>query len=95
MGLPENKLVYDFVLTSKKEAAKKFLFELISEKNKKKIRREIKKDPISWFAKYHFHWGMAIRNKLRENGFGEEYFMIKNLDDIYVELVEDAVKGRK
>ena len=92
MGLPENKLVYDFISTSKKEVVKKFLSELISEKDKRKIRKEIMKDSVGWFAPYHFTWGMAIRNALRQNGFGEEYFMIENLDDIYVELVEDAVK---
>jgi len=95
MGLPENKLVYDFIPTSKKEVVEKFLSELISEKDKRKIREEVKKDPVGWFALYHFTWGMAIRNELRQNGFGEEYFMIKNLDDIYVELVEDAVKEVK
>ena len=92
MGLPENKLVYDFLPISKKEVVKKFLFELISEKDKRKICKEYKKDPVGWFAPYHFHWGMMIRNELRKNGFGEEYFFIKNLDDIYVELIEDAIK---
>ena len=95
MGLPECYEVYRLLPTAKKAAAKKFLYELISEKDKKQLRKEIKKDPIHWFTPYHFHWGMNIRNSLRHGGFGEEYFFIKNLDDIYVELVEDTVKEDK
>ena len=56
MGLPENELVYGFIPICKKEPAKQFLSKLISEKDKKKIRKEIKKDPIGWFAPYHFNW---------------------------------------
>ena len=92
MGLPENKLVYDFISTSKKEVVKKFLSVLISEVDKRKLRKEIKEDPVGWFAPYHFHWGMNIRNELRKNGFGEEYFGVRNLDDVYVELIEDVVR---
>jgi len=95
MGLPENMLVYQYIPTSKKEVAKKFLSELIPEKVKRKIRKEIKRDPEGWFTPYHFHWGMGIRNELRQNGYGEAYFLVKNLDDIYVELVEDAVRKEK
>jgi hypothetical protein len=47
--------------------------------------------PKDWYVQYHFHWGMAVRNLLREKGFGEEYFRIHNLDDIYVALVEEAL----
>lgn len=49
-------------------------------------------DPEGWIAHYHFGWGMAVRNLLREKGFGEEYFKIHNLDDIYVALVEEALE---
>ena len=48
-------------------------------------------DPDMWWAPYHFIWGMQIRNLLREKGYGEDYFGIANLDDIYVQLVEDAL----
>ena len=48
-------------------------------------------DPEGWIAHYHFGWGMAVRNLLREKGFSEEYFKIHNLDDIYVALVEEAL----
>lgn len=39
----------------------------------------------------HFSWGMGVRNLLRTEGFGEDFFGIDNLDDYYVPLVELAV----
>lgn len=36
-------------------------------------------------------WGMGVRNALREHGFGEEPFGVRNLDNIYVPLIEEAV----
>ena len=45
-----------------------------------------------WVAPYHHGWGTAVRNRLRMNGFGEVEFGIHNLDNIYVSLVEEAVK---
>lgn len=50
------------------------------------------RDPENWIAGHHFGWGMAVRNLLRHKGFGEDYFGIHNLDDIYVALVEEALK---
>ena len=58
------------------------------------IRTAIAADPEHWVAPYHFFWGMAIRNALRQAGFGEDYWPIWNLDDIYVPLVERAVGMR-
>ena len=56
------------------------------------IRDSIAADPKSWSTPYHFWWGMSIRNVLRDRGFGERDFQIRNLDNIYVQLVEEAVK---
>jgi hypothetical protein len=39
-------------------------------------------------------WGMSVRNLLRQKGFSEEHFGIDNLDDIYISLVEEALKLR-
>lgn len=90
MGLKECKKIYNKITMDKKIPAIEFLKNNLREKEK--IRKEIKKNPETWFAPYHFHWGMFIRNLLRNNKFGEKYFEIGNLDDIYVELVEDALK---
>ena len=56
------------------------------------IQKAYAEDPEGWSVPYHFFWGMGVRNLLREKGFGEEYFHIHNLDDIYVALVEEALK---
>jgi hypothetical protein len=56
------------------------------------IKDAYKFDPSGWYIGYHFGWGMAVRNLLRQKGFGEEYFHIHNLDDIYVKLVEEALE---
>lgn len=55
------------------------------------IRAAYTAAPNDWYVPYHFGWGMGVRNLLREKGFGEEYFKIHNLDDIYVALVEEAL----
>ena len=47
-------------------------------------------DPEGWMLPYHFTTGMWIRNQLRDSGFGEQEFNIANLDNIYIELVEEA-----
>lgn len=47
--------------------------------------------PKDWPAACHMGWGMTIRNALRQNGFSEAELHVRNLDNIYVELVEDAV----
>lgn len=46
--------------------------------------------PDNWIAPYHFSTGMWIRNELRNNGYGEKEFDIGNMDNIYVELLEEA-----
>ena len=94
MGLQECKKIYDKLDPQLKEKAVNFLNKTFSEFEKNTFREWIKKDPEDWFAKsrWHFEEGMKIRNLLRENRFGEKYFCIQNLDDIYVELIEDAIK---
>lgn len=55
------------------------------------IAEQISKNPEHWIAPYHFGWGMALRNGLRQSGFSEKDFGIDNLDCIYRLLVEDAI----
>jgi hypothetical protein len=57
-----------------------------------KIREAIKSDPDGWNIPYHSFWGMGVRNFFRQEGFGEKYFGIDNMDCIYKFLIEDAVK---
>ena len=60
----------------------------------KNIENAYKASPSDWYVPYHFYWGMSVRNTLRGRGFGEDYFGVHNLDDIYVELVEEALDLR-
>lgn len=54
------------------------------------VRDLHEENPDSWWAPYHFTWGMGFRNYLRDNGFGEEEFDVFNLDNIYVAIAEEA-----
>jgi hypothetical protein len=58
------------------------------------IKNAYKANPSEWWVDYHFGWGMSVRNLLRKKGFGEDYFRVDNLDDIYVPLVEEALELR-
>ena len=72
--------------------AVQFMRDYIPPSDKGRIRAAIAHDGIrTWITPYHFHWGMAVRNALRAKGFGEREFMIDNLDNIYVPLIEEAV----
>ncbi len=55
------------------------------------ILASIAADPEGWYGPYHFSRGMGIRNLLRQRGFGEEYFGVHNLDDIYIPLVTESL----
>jgi hypothetical protein len=58
------------------------------------IRITFEKQPENWWIGPYFAWGSVFRNLLRKLGYDEQYFNISNLDDIYVFLVEDALKLR-
>ena len=48
--------------------------------------------PNKWWVPAHLRWGMSVRNMLRKNGFLDTHSPSGNLDDIYVQLIEAAVK---
>lgn len=55
------------------------------------IVSDMERDGEHWIAGNHHGWGTSVRNFLRQSGYGEEYFGVHNLDDIYVALIEEAV----
>ena len=59
------------------------------------IRTAHNANPQTWWAEYHLTWGMAVRNLLRRNGYGEKDLGISNLDNIYVGLVERMLYENK
>jgi len=92
MGLIANRAKYDAILLEKKKP----VFDLIRKSLVgNSFKNIIEKDPL-WFAKggWHSAQGMGIRNYLRQEGFGEDYWPVNNLDDIYVELIEEALVGK-
>jgi hypothetical protein len=55
------------------------------------IRADYAKDPQNWWKWGHFHFGLAVRNQLRRKGYDASYFGVSDLDDIYVQLVEESL----
>ncbi len=45
-------------------------------------------------ARGHFQFATVVRNELRCAGFGEKELGIQNLDDVYLFLVEEALKAQ-
>lgn len=50
-----------------------------------------------WHTKNRFHFieGASIRNFMRENGYGEEYLEINNLDDYYTKFIECVIENKE
>jgi len=84
---------YAAIPVSLKEPALSLLASLL-EPVSPEIRADYAKDPINWWKHGHFHFGLAVRNQLRRKGYDADYFGVSNLDDIYVFLVEEALKLR-
>ena len=88
--LEECRVLYRAIPEDQKAPALAFLRDLLST-DATEIRRRHMANPDTWWAGEHFFWGMTIRNALRTAGFGETYFHILNLDDIYIQLIEEAL----
>mgnify|MGYP001593378359 CR=1 FL=1 len=73
-------------------AAVKFLSGHIPEVVQQQIRDLRHIQSPDWPAAFHFGWGMGVRNDLRRAEFAESDFGILNLDNIYIELIEEAIQ---
>jgi len=89
----ERREAYNAISPETKAPALTLLNELL-EPVAIEIRGDYAKDAENWWKQGHFHFGLAVRNQLRRKGFDADYFGISNLDDIYVFLVEEALKLR-
>jgi len=83
--------LYDAIATEIKAPALAALAEVL-QPVAADIRLSYGKEPETWCHGPQFAWGVPIRNLLRKQGYDEKYFGVPNLDDIYVFLVEDALK---
>lgn len=87
----ECKQMYNSLTPELKAPALKLLAEELSPA-KADIQKAYATKGKNWWVDHHLFWGMSVRNFLREKGFGEEYFKVHNLDDIYIALVEEALE---
>lgn len=78
--------------TDKWTPAVEYLRSYIPVMVRRKIRNLVAEKSRDWPHAYHTYWGMGVRNALRENGFYEDAWPVHNLDNIYVELVEEACR---
>jgi len=76
------------------EGVVNFLKTELSEEAKAEIRRAYSEDPEHWITRYHFGWGMGVRNSLRDAGFKDERLPDRNWDDYYFQLIDIAVGVR-
>jgi hypothetical protein len=82
---------YDALPAEKKLPAIILLSKKLNDVNRAYMKKLKAASPDDWYVGQHFGGGMFVRNYLRRNGFGEAYWPIWNLDDIYVFLLEDAI----
>lgn len=44
-----------------------------------------------WVGRGHFSFGMEVRNRLSDAGFTAKALSVSHLDDIYIDLINEAV----
>jgi hypothetical protein len=74
------------------EEAARFLARSIEPDAKNRIRTALNANPSE--VRSSFRLGMSVRNTLRSGGFTEESLSVPNLDDVWCELLEAAVRLR-
>jgi hypothetical protein len=67
-----------------------YLDGLLTKDTKEDVARLHKENPDTWWASFHFGWGMRIRNLLRDNVCLDDKLPSGNWDDYYIQLVEIA-----
>jgi len=76
---------------SEKKKAIQYLIDKIPAETLEKVAKSIKDDGPDWGTLHHFEFGMDVRNLLREGDFN---WGPVELDDLWIELVEKAVKKK-
>ncbi len=68
----------------------------LNQQTKDNVKKLFWMDPLGWSISFHFGWGMAIRNKIRElTGVLDDQLPSGNWDDYYVAVVEAALGLRE
>jgi len=79
---------------SPREAAVSFLRQALGDDIASNIWEQMESD-ADWSIKNHMSVGMGVRNSLRRRGFDERLLRVADLDDIWAELLRDAVAPRE
>ena len=74
-----------------KEKAVQYLIDKIPAETLEDIAKEMKENGSRWRILHHHGFGMDVRNLLREGGFD---WGPLDLDNMWVELVEEVVKKK-
>jgi hypothetical protein len=72
--------------------AVRLLKRLITEEARERILDAIRSNPSGWQSESHFGLGMAVRNNLREHGYTESVLAVENLDEIWADLLCEALE---
>lgn len=73
----------------------KFLQDEMPQETKDEIIQAHKEHGVNWIGGSHHFFGMYVRNKLRENGFTDDYLPDQNWDDYYIQVLEASVGLRE
>ena len=76
---------------NERKKAIQYLIDKISAETWQDVQKVMKEKGSNWGIFYHHGFGMDVRNLLREGGFNWGPI---DLDDIWIELVEGAVKKK-
>jgi hypothetical protein len=76
-----------------REEAARFLARSIEPDARRRILVALQSNPGEVMSS--FRLGMSVRNTLRSGGFTEESLGVSNLDDVWYELLEAAVRLRE
>ncbi|MGH7603534.1 MAG: hypothetical protein ACRENK_05975 [Gemmatimonadaceae bacterium] len=78
---------------SARESAIAFLRQEIPSATRAGILADIKRKGLEkWAVEFHMPFGMGVRNRLREVGYTEAVFGVTTLDDIWSDLISEAVR---
>ena len=91
----ERRALYDAIPAGALVSAMELIAASVPPEVAAEVRSAYEADPDGWWRSPDLRLvGISVRNLLRSRGFDAEYFRVGNLDDIYVLLVEDALKLR-
>lgn len=56
------------------------------------LREAMQSDSLAFSAAHHMSAGLTVRNLLRMNGFTEEALAVSSLDEVWADILRDALR---